>query len=244
MAWQVAGVITIIKACILIWQLKLGRPRGKWRYRLKEVVLKGICLSGRSGCNLPRIRYTDMLIVVILSDTAPRSPYVNWCFGVRYNLHLQGKNQPSKKPECIRWLGSAHWFLAQLIFDPEDDVISSSETSVTYALLGAISCNIAAFITAAVRTSNPTIICSFEHGNDPIVSAKLTTYWIVGHTSEKAAFSVLLNALSPISLQCAEWNFLAQSFSSLLFSNTWSSCITTKLRYVYRLGHTSGTKQR
>jgi hypothetical protein len=52
----------------------------------------------------------------------PCSAYVNRRFGDNYHFHLQGKNQPSKKPVCSWWLRNAtccKLFLALLIFGPE-----------------------------------------------------------------------------------------------------------------------------
>jgi hypothetical protein len=44
--------------------------------------------------------------VAIFWDIAPCSSYANRCSGRTYHLHLQGKNQPSKKPACSRYLAT------------------------------------------------------------------------------------------------------------------------------------------
>jgi hypothetical protein len=47
----------------------------------------------------------------IFRDTAPCSPQVGWCFGGTYHIHLQGRNQRSKKPACSRrsaWRSFSH----------------------------------------------------------------------------------------------------------------------------------------
>jgi hypothetical protein len=48
--------------------------------------------------------------VIIFSDIAPCSRYVNRRFGITHHLHLQGRIL----------VPATHWFLARLIFGPED----------------------------------------------------------------------------------------------------------------------------
>jgi hypothetical protein len=67
--------------------------------------------------------------VPIFWDIAPCCPYMNRRFGGTYHPppHLQGRNQPNKKPACYQVARQtlpsqllAYWFLALLIFDPKD----------------------------------------------------------------------------------------------------------------------------
>jgi hypothetical protein len=50
--------------------------------------------------------HTTVVIDIIFWDTAPCSLHVNWRFGGTYHLHFQGRK--------------SRWFLARLIFCPED----------------------------------------------------------------------------------------------------------------------------
>jgi hypothetical protein len=78
-----------------------------------------------------------------------------------YHFHLQGKNQPSKKPECSRCLANAGFLLGWFLpwrwrwYLP-------LKHRLTYGLRDAISQKIATFITTAVRTSNPTSWAQFQ----------------------------------------------------------------------------------
>jgi hypothetical protein len=59
--------------------------------------------------------------VAIFWDIAPSSLYVNRRFRGTYHLHLLGRKSAQPSSAC--------WFLGRLIFNPEDVVIRSSETS-------------------------------------------------------------------------------------------------------------------
>jgi hypothetical protein len=66
--------------------------------------------------------------VAIFWDSAPCSPYSKWRFGGTYRLHLQNS----------AWPPAPSWFLARLIFDPE-------EGGDMFLRSGAISKNMATF---------------------------------------------------------------------------------------------------
>jgi hypothetical protein len=53
---------------------------------------------------------------------------------------------------------AARWFLARLVFEPEDGDDTYSKSRFSYGLIRAISKEMAKFITNAVITSNPTNI--------------------------------------------------------------------------------------
>jgi hypothetical protein len=50
----------------------------------------------------------------IFWDIVPCSPYMSLCFGGTYHLHLQGRKSAKQETTC------SCWFLARLIFNPED----------------------------------------------------------------------------------------------------------------------------
>jgi hypothetical protein len=69
--------------------------------------------------------------ISIFWDIAPRSPYINRPFGGMFDLHLQGRKSAKQETSESRWLGRmtdsslclatcSRWFLARLIFDPEN----------------------------------------------------------------------------------------------------------------------------
>jgi hypothetical protein len=56
--------------------------------------------------------------VAIFRDIALCSPYMNQRFGGTYHLHLQDRKSAEQDQQASRW--QPHWFLARLIFDPDD----------------------------------------------------------------------------------------------------------------------------
>jgi hypothetical protein len=77
------------------------------------------------------------MIVAIFKDTALYSPYVNRRFGRTYDLHLQGRKSVWQETSV-------------------QQVTGQNCSRFLYGLHGNIFLKMAAFISAAVRTSNPT----------------------------------------------------------------------------------------
>jgi hypothetical protein len=58
------------------------------------------------------------MVGAMFRNIAPCSPYVNGRFEGTYHSHLQGRT--SAEQGTMVWLFLASWFLARMIFDPED----------------------------------------------------------------------------------------------------------------------------
>jgi hypothetical protein len=106
-----------IKDLSSVLQRQFAKLRAELNFLLSIVLMNRFIYSNRHiGSHLLHAEYLYSLIDLLLNvavfwDIAPCSPNVNRRFGGTYHLHLRGLDgyEPATR-----------WFLARLIFDPED----------------------------------------------------------------------------------------------------------------------------
>jgi hypothetical protein len=105
--------------------------------------------------------------IEIIWDIALCSLYANRRFRGRYRLHLQSRNQPSKK--------SGSWPWRRRWYDPPI-------RRYTFGMCGSTSQKMATFITTAVRSSNPTI-GSVGYIPSIAVTTRCKTWTVFAHSN-------------------------------------------------------------